>query len=113
MTSSPELLPLSECVTQAYIGNTLQMADVLEWCARQIGRCRVTVSSFSVSEEFLRRLWSIRKKQQIESVAIVLDSKATRKTVNLWLFLSRVAEAVYLAENHSKVMIVEPVEVEG
>ena len=36
----------------------------------------------------------------------MLDFKATQKTVKLWRFISQVVDNTYLAENHSKILLV-------
>lgn len=37
----------------------------------------------------------------------MLDHKATNKTLKLWAFISQVMKRTYLADNHSKVLLVE------
>lgn len=89
----------------------LQVFDVLEWCIEQMpGRVRIYQSSFSISEEFLRRLYFYRKRERIEDVALILDYKATNKTLKLWPFMARTLESVYLSSNHSKVILIESVD---
>ena len=46
---------------QAYLSNAVQVADVLEWILEQVGEAEVWQTSFSISEEFLRRLFIIEK----------------------------------------------------
>ena len=36
----------------------------------------------------------------------MLDFKATNKTLKLWPFISQVIEKTYLADNHSKILLV-------
>lgn len=64
------------------------------------------VSSFSISEEFLRRLFFIEKEGVIRSLDIILDFKATNKTLLLWPFIAQTVDNCYLADNHSKVLLV-------
>lgn len=120
------LRPLSETVSQAYISNALQVADVLEWIIQQRsclggmclhsrdidqatagGRQPLTVrqSTFSISEEFLRRMYFIKKKYPARFI-VVIDRKALMKTVQLWRFIDRVYDEVYIADNHSKILLV-------
>ena len=56
---SDYLKPLSDVPNQAYLTNALQVADVLEWILQQVGKSKVWQTSFSISEEFLRRLFFI------------------------------------------------------
>ena len=55
------LKPLAEQPNQAYLTNALQVADVLEWILEQVGVSIVWQTSFSISEEFVRRLFFIEK----------------------------------------------------
>lgn len=100
------LKPLAVCGNQAYLTNTLQVADVLEWILQQVGTATVWQTSFSISEEFLRRLFFIEKSGRVKEFNLVLDHKATNKTLRLWAFIDQVIEHTYLADNHSKILLV-------
>lgn len=100
------LKPLSESSNQAYLSNLLQVADILQWILDQTGPAHVQMTSFSISEEFLRRIFFIEKAGLIRSLDIVLDFKATNKTLILWPFLEQTVENCYLASNHSKILLV-------
>ncbi|SDM08052.1 hypothetical protein [Segatella bryantii] len=106
-TVSDYLKPLCEASQQAYLTNALQVADVLEWILQQVGHAKVWQTSFSISEEFLRRLFFIEKSGQVSEFNLVLDHKATNKTLKLWSFITQVIERTYLADNHSKILLVE------
>ena len=106
VTIADYLRPLSSAPTQCYLTNVLQVADVLEWVLEQVGRSTVWQTSFSISEEFLRRLFFIEKGGRVNAIHLVLDFKATQKTLKLWPFLTRVIEHTYLADNHSKVILI-------
>ena len=101
------LRPLADTPNQAYLTNALQVADVLEWILEQVGKAKVWQTSFSISEEFLRRLFFIEKGGKVTEFNLVLDHKATNKTLKLWAFISQVMKRTYLADNHSKVLLVE------
>ena len=103
------LKPLASSPLQCYLTNTLQVADVVEWVLNQVGRSSIWQTSFSISEEFLRRLYFISKSGKVESIRLVLDFKATNKTLRLWAFLTQVIEHTYLADNHSKVILIRSV----
>ena len=100
------LRPLGEVQTQAYLSNAVQVADILEWILEQVGAAKVWQTSFSISEEFLRRLFFIEKSGKVDAIHLVLDFQATQKTLRLWPFLTRVIEHTYLADNHSKVILI-------
>ena len=101
------LKPLASCPNQAYLTNALQVADVLDWILDQLGVSNVWQTSFSISEEFLRRLFFIEKSGRVKEFNLVLDHKATNKTLKLWAFIDQVIERTYLADNHSKILLVQ------
>lgn len=100
------LSPLAEKSCQAYLSNALQVADILRWVLAQTGPANVRMSSFSISEEFLRRIFFIRKEGLVRSLDIVLDFKATNKTLKLWPFIAQTVRHCYLSDNHSKILLV-------
>lgn len=103
------LHPLRDRPSQAYLSNTVQLADVLQWILEQVGEAEVWQTSFSISEEFIRRLYFIMKSNKVKSFTLVLDFKATNKTLKLWPFITQVIDKAYLADNHSKILLVKPV----
>lgn len=100
------LSPLSEKKHQAYLSNALQVADILKWTLSQTGPADVRMTSFSISEEFLRRIFFIEKEGLVRSLEIVLDFKATNKTLKLWPFIAQTVGHCYLSDNHSKILLV-------
>jgi len=103
------LKPLATNPFQAYLSNAVQVADILEWILSQVGMAEVWQTSFSISEEFLRRLFFICKANKVSRINLVLDHKATNKTLKLWAFITQVIERTYLADNHSKILLVRAV----
>ena len=106
-TMADVLKPLSEAGSQAYLSNAVQVADLLEWILEQVGTAKVWQTSFSISEEFLRRLYFIEKSGRVAEFNLVLDHKATNKTLKLWSFMTQVIERTYLTDNHSKILLVQ------
>lgn len=101
------LQPLQKHPFQVYLSNVVQVADVLEWILEQVGKAEVWQTSFSISEEFLRRLFFIEKSGRVSRFNLVLDRKATNKTIKLWSFITQVIHNSYLADNHSKILLVK------
>lgn len=101
------LRPLKDAPCQAYLSNAVQVADILELILSQVGVAEIWQTSFSISEEFLRRLYFICKDKRVSRINLVLDHKATNKTLKLWAFISQVIERTYLADNHSKILLVK------
>lgn len=103
------LKPLKDTPYQAYLSNAVQVADILDWILSQVGVAEIWQTSFSISEEFLRRLFFICKDKKVSRINLVLDHKATNKTLKLWAFITQVIERTYLADNHSKILLVRAV----
>lgn len=100
------LRPLMLNACQVYLSDKLQVADVLCWILDQTGPADVQLTTFSISEEFLRRLFFIEKAGKIKSLELVLDFKATNKTLILWPFIAQTVAYCYLGANHSKILLV-------
>lgn len=102
------LRPLKECNTQAYLSNQLQVADVVEWCLAQMsGEATIRQTSFSISEEFIRRLYHMRRSGKVKDIQLLLDYKATNKTLRLWPFIVQTIDNCFLADNHSKLILID------
>lgn len=104
---SCDLRPLDRYPLQAFLTDSQQVAGWLEQILAQLppGHLRIMQSTFSISEEFLRRMYYIRKDRDMH-LSVIIDRKALQKTVNLWRMVSMVYDAVYVASNHSKLMTV-------
>lgn len=98
--------PLSGAPLQAYLDNRIQLFDIIEKILVETGPAEIYISTFSTSEEFLRRIFRLRKRRLLTKATMLIDLKAARKTVNLYTFISNVFDEVYLAENHSKVILI-------
>ncbi len=90
---------------QAYFSCRSQLADLIGWALRHIGPAAVRVSTFSTSEEFLRRIARFRKEGLITDCSLFCDLRAARKTTALRGFVRSVFSSVRLCENHSKVVL--------
>jgi hypothetical protein len=99
------LKPLSSTPVQAYFDNRLQLADVIAHVLAQIGPSSLTISTFSTSDGFLRRLHRFRKMGLVTSCSLYVDLKASRKTMLIAGFMRSVCDHVYLCSNHSKVVL--------
>ena len=107
-TSISEIFrPLKDAPVQSALSNAVQIADILEWVLEQVGTSEVWQTSFSISEEFLRRLYFITRGGSASAIHLVLDFKATNKTLSLWTFIEQVISSTHLADNHSKVLLIQ------
>lgn len=98
--------PLSGAPLQAYLDNRIQLFDIIEKILSETGPAEIYISTFSTSEEFLRRIYKLRQKGLITKATMLTDLKASRKTINLYTFISSVFDDVFLSENHSKVILI-------
>ncbi len=103
--SHNHLRPLSSVPLQAYFDNRLQLANVIDEVLSQIGPASMLISTYSTSEAFLRRLFRLKNNGRIVSCSLFCDFKASRKTVLLGDFMRAVCDAVFLCQNHSKVVL--------
>ncbi len=99
------LMPLGKYCLQPYFSNHIQLAEVIEWVLSQIGTADIAISTFSTSEEFLRRLHRMKNSGHVRYCSLFCDLRAARKTVALYHFIKSVFDSVHLCENHSKVVL--------
>lgn len=85
--------------------NRLQLYEVIDALLRQTGPAKLTISTFSTSDGFLRRIFRLKNEGLITACVLFLDLKATKKTVLLKGFIKSVVDEVLLCENHSKVVL--------
>lgn len=101
------LQPLTRHSHQYFLGNGLHTLGLLGWILSQTGRADVWVSTFSTSDAFCSGFLNLRKKGLIEKATLVADLKASRKTMQLAKLMSSCFDNVYLAQNHSKIVLVQ------
>lgn len=92
--------------TQAFFSKgDWQLYHLVEWILQQSGECSLFISSFSVSDEFLRQLNRLQKANLISNCAVLLDYRTARKALRLSLFTANIADEVLLGNNHSKIIL--------
>lgn len=107
MKDKPTICDPAKKHIQVILSDSMQMGYVLEKLIGFTGPARITVSSYSVGEEFLRKLISLRKHNLITYAALYTDFKAMQKTAHVNPMLLKAYDEVYFCNNHSKVMIIE------
>lgn len=105
MKPGNDLKPLGDKPVEAYLSNSLQIADVMEKVLGYTGPAHVVISTFSVSEEFIRRILRLKKEGRILTCSMFCDIRGARKTLAIYDFLRGAVDSVYLCENHSKVLL--------
>lgn len=101
------LQPIERCSLQSYLGTGLHTLGLLSWILRQTGPADVYVTTFSTSDAFLRGFLNLKKKGLLQETVLLADLKASRKTYRLYKEMQQSFDAVYLAKNHSKVVLVQ------
>jgi hypothetical protein len=92
--------------TQAFFSKgDWQLYHLLEWLLNQTGESDLFISSYSVSDEFLRQLNRMQKANLINTCAVLLDYRTARKALRLSLFTANIADEVLLGNNHSKIIL--------
>lgn len=104
-TIPPALANLKGTPCGMFLSNEIQMADIIDIVLEQIGPSSLYQTSFSISEEFLRRLYFIKEKGLLKHTSLLLDHKATLKTARIWNFCQNVFDEAFLTANHSKVLL--------
>ena len=90
-----------------HLGTGLHTLGLLGWILQQTGRADVYVSTFSTSDAFLSGFLRLRRRNLIANATLVADLKAARKTVQLYRLMQSCFDHVYLAQNHSKIVLVK------
>ena len=101
-----QIKPVSDVPLQAFYTDKFQLFDIIEVVLSQVNPCKqLTLTSFSISEEFVRKIFRFREQFALNSVALFLDTKAATKVSKLNLFLKNTFDEVYLTNNHGKVIL--------
>ena len=92
---------------QSHLGRGLHTLGLLGWILEQTGPADVYVSTFSTSDAFLRGFYNLKKKDLVLKSVLLADLKASKKTYRLYKEMQQNFDAVYLGQNHSKVVLVQ------
>lgn len=92
---------------QSHLGRGLHTLGLLGWILDQTGPAEVYVSTFSTSDAFLRGFHNLKKKGLVTKSVLLADLKASKKTYKLYKEMQQNFDAVYLGQNHSKVVLVQ------
>ena len=100
------LRPLATHPLQSHLGRGLHTLGLLGWILEQTGPADVYVSTFSTSDAFLRGFYNLKKKDLVLKSVLLADLKASKKTYRLYKEMQQNFDAVYLGQNHSKVVLI-------
>lgn len=101
------LRPMATHPLQSHLGRGLHTLGLLGWILEQTGPADVYVSTFSTSDAFLRGFYNLRKRGLVLKSVLLADLKASKKTYRLYKEMQQNFDAVYLSQNHSKVVLVQ------
>lgn len=85
---------------------TLQLYHIVEELLQQTGKADLFISSFTISEEFIRKLQQLKEAKLVQHLQLLIDLRSAKKTIHLSWFLRNVANEVFLANNHSKLILI-------
>lgn len=107
MTQTPDISDPREHRVQVALTASWQLGHVVERLLSYTGPASLTVSTYSVGEEFLRRLIRLRQNSLLRSAELYCDLKAAEKTASLRLMMRSAYDCVHLCQNHSKVAVIQ------
>lgn len=103
--AAKRIKPVRECPLQAFVTDKFQLFDTIETILKEVGPCQMIITSFSMSEEFIRKIYRFKEAGRIQGVTVVIDHKASAKVSKLLNFAGNVFDTVLLGSNHSKVVL--------
>ena len=101
------LKPIACTKVQAYFSSEFQLYHLVEFILEQTGSANLVLTTFSVSEEFVRKLVLMKNTGLISSLVIIADHRTAVKALRLTLFTNNIAEELLLGNNHAKVLLFE------
>ena len=99
--------PLACAQVQAYFSSEFQIYHLLEYILQQTGPAKLVMTTFSVSEEFVRKLVQLKDKGFICQLSIIADHRTAVKALRLTLFTKNIADTLFLGNNHAKVLLIK------
>ena len=92
--------------TLVYVSNRINSHDIFDYLIDKCeGADRLFVSSFAISETYIRRF--IKNRYRINHRTLLLDfTVGTRQSRNTY-FASKNVDELYLTNNHSKIILIE------
>lgn len=95
---------------QLFISDKIQLGEVIERLLQFTGKANVLITSFSVGEEFTRKIHALKKKGLIGRADLYIDMKAAEKTARTRTITTAVFDTVNDCANHAKAVVIEGTE---
>lgn len=89
------------------MGAGIQLYNILDWVLQQTNKAHVTVVTFSISEEFIRKIYLLQKADLIADITVIIDFKAMQKTHKIEKFAGNVFSEMYYARTHAKLVLIQ------
>ena len=93
--------------TQFFITDRLQLGEIIEKLTEFTGKADLKIMSFSVGEEFVRKIHMLKKRGRIKRAELFFDFKAAEKTARTNTLTATVFDRVCYCANHAKVVVVD------
>lgn len=81
--------------------------QLLEYVLEQTGSADVYLSAFSLNEDSVRSFVNLKDEGQIKTLSCLLNDQIVRFKTDMLIFVTRTADAVFLAPCHAKLIIIE------
>jgi len=89
-----------------YINKQVQSHNVFDYMLDRAGVAELMIlSSFAITEAYVRRI--IKNRHRIQNIELILDFTIASRNPRITLFADRNVDALYLVNNHSKIIYVE------
>ena len=111
---STQPTPISELIRdptaeplQVFLTDRLQLGAVLQQMLVHTQAADIHISTFSVGEEFLRKLIALRGKGHIKSATLYTDLRGAEKTARIRAMLYKAFDKVVMTQIHAKLIIAQ------
>lgn len=89
-----------------YLNQEVQSHNVFDYMLDRLeGADRMTISSFAITEAYVRRI--IRNRERIGHIDLILDFTIASRNPRITMYAAQNVDNLYLCNNHSKVIYLE------
>ncbi len=69
--------------------------------------CSVVICSFAIAEDWIKRLYRLKKKGKLEKITVVLDNVIMTRHRQKVIMLENIVDEIYLNDTHAKMIVIE------
>lgn len=89
-----------------YLNQEVQSHNVFDYMLDRLeGADRMTISSFAITEAYVRRI--IRNRERIHHIDLILDFTIASRNPRISMYAAENVDNLFLVNNHSKVIYIE------